>query len=130
MSLWTEAEASEFFISGGKTRPAAGDDLVLDDEDLAPAPTPAASAVADDLVLDADDLDDCQQPVFQSGGGDTSMVAKEADRETDRSGLEAPPSSRASANAAPEGPTAAADGRPVAKAVLVGNSGVGKTSLM
>ena len=63
------------------------------------------------------------------------MVAKEADKETERGGLEAPPSKRASAASSaytlPEGASvSAADGRPMAKAVLVGDSGVGKTSLM
>ena len=108
-------------------------DLVLDDDDLQPAPAPATDG---DLVLDDDE---CEQPVFQQGGGDMDGTVKEADKETDRSGLEAkpgrgaaaaPPSAAASANE-PEGAGApATDGRPVAKAVLVGDSGVGKTSLM
>lgn len=103
-------------------------DIVLDDEDLEFAPA-GAPATDTDLVLDDDDLD-APQPVFQTGLGDTSMVAKEADKETAGSaaGLEAP--SRASGASAHAIDTASSDGKPTAKVVLVGNSGVGKTSLL
>ena len=47
---------------------------------------PAVNSMSDDLVLDEDDLvaqaEDDDQPVFQTGGGDASMVAQEADKET------------------------------------------------
>lgn len=113
------------------------DDLILDEEDHeapVPAASPAAAAASatsqgDDLVLGDDDEDDEeQQPVFQSGGGDGSMVAKEADKETaSGAGLESSlPSTAAFAAAAAQ----REPGKPAAKAVLVGDSGVGKTSLL
>ena len=139
MQHWSEEEAHEYFSTGGEKKPTAS---TAAPDPIAPG-SPSTVAHGDDLTLDDEDLDGCPQPVFQQGGGDTSMVAKEADKETDRSGLEAPASKRgggmsavapppASADfAQPEGAgEAASDGRPVAKAVLVGNSGVGKTSLM
>ena len=138
MKDWTEAQAAAFFASGGTDEPApnagTSDDLVLDEEDfiaaapaaaVPPAPVPAEE---EDLVIDGDDL---EQPVFQSGG-DTSMIAREVDKETAAAGLEAPPSAIVAPTAAPPpaGGAASSGGRPQAKAVLVGNSGVGKTSLM
>ena len=109
---------------------ASAEDLVLDETDLRPS-----VALEGDLVLEGDDLDGVEQPVFQSGG-DASMVAKEADKETEVHSLEAKGRGSAGAAASREGEAPegagepAADGRPVAKAVLVGDSGVGKTSLM
>ena len=133
MQNWTEDQAHNYFVSGGKDKPAADDDLVLDDDDL--APDAAATPQPGDLVLDGDDDD--EEPVFQQGGGDVSMVAKEADKETERADLEAKSRGGAPTAAAPTGSdlpegagAPASDGRPVAKAVLVGDSGVGKTSLM
>lgn len=126
--------------------------LVLSDDDLTveaspstavpppPAAAPAlpAATAADTeppLVLEEeDDLEDCPQPVFQTGGGDGSMIPREADKETasNAAGLEAPPGSVVTPTAAPPPASGGkdADGRPTAKAVLVGDSGVGKTSLM
>jgi len=56
------------------------------------------------------------------------MVAKEADKETagETKSLEAP----AAPGNAPEQASQVIDGKPAAKAVLVGDSGVGKTSLL
>ena len=149
MRTWTEAQATAFFASGGTEEPSApieastaDDDLIIDGDDVLPAeadvvPEPAMPAeltttdAASAVVITGDDI---EQPVFQTGGGDTSMVAKEVDKETEQSGLEAPPSSVVTPTAASPPPpsvaTKAADGRTSAKAVLVGDSGVGKTALM
>ena len=83
----------------------------------------------EDLRLDEDeDYDD--QPEFQKAaheGGGAAMVVKEADKETagENKGVE---TAAAPAGAPPEMPDA--DGKPSAKAVLCGDSGVGKTSLL
>ena len=69
-----------------------------------------------------DDDDDVPQPVFQSGG-DQSAEAKEADRETARGGGLEPGRGGGA-------PSTAAAGRPAAKAVIVGDSGIGKSSLL
>ena len=113
------------------------DDLVLDEDDLAPAPAASLPAVHTEGNDDDDDGDACEQPIFQTGGGDASMIAKEADKETAGAStqLEAPPSTGAGgASPPPDGPAstdaATAGGRPTAKAVLVGDSGVGKTALL
>ena len=115
--------------------PAA--DLVLEEEEQeAAAPPPAADLVLEEEVVAAEEEEeDCPQPVFQTGGGDGSMIPREADKETasNAGGLEAPPGSVVTPTAAPPPPASGgkdSDGRPTAKAVLVGDSGVGKTSLM
>ena len=85
----------------------------------------------DDLVLDGEDdfVDD--QPMFQKAaheGDGAAMVAKEADKETAANkGIEAAPTLNVAARDPP--PSAENQGRPMAKVVIVGDSGVGKTSL-
>ena len=82
----------------------------------------------DDLVLDEEE--DFEQPMFQKAqheGDGAAMVAKEADKETagESKGLEAAGNNSASSVSAGDD-----GGRPVAKVVIVGDSGVGKTALM
>ncbi|KAL1515835.1 hypothetical protein AB1Y20_002451 [Prymnesium parvum] len=82
-----------------------------------------------DLVLEEEDFD--EEPMFQKAsheGDGAAMVAKEADKETagDSKGIEVEPA--ASGGLPKDVPDA--DGKPSAKAVLCGDSGVGKTSLL
>lgn len=85
----------------------------------------------EDLVIDEEDIGDDPEPLFQKAaheGAGAAMVAKEADKETagETKSLEAP----AAPGNAPEQASQVIDGKPAAKAVLVGDSGVGKTSLL
>mmetsp|Transcript_58971 Transcript_58971/g.97490 ORF Transcript_58971/g.97490 Transcript_58971/m.97490 type:complete len:320 (+) Transcript_58971:35-994(+) len=105
-------------------------DLILDAEDELPAKDEQA---ADDLVLDDDMMDEA--PVFQQAkheGAGSAMVAKEADEET--AGDDAVPQRiqplRAPALSVSSPCSTEQDGKPGAKVVVVGNSGVGKTSLL
>ena len=99
-------------------------DLVLDD-DMQSAPPP--STCDNDLVLDDEEDFEGSQPMFQKAaheGDGAAMVAKEADKET--AGDDLSPAQTAPVGAA----VTDASGRPSAKVVIVGDSGVGKTALM